>query len=142
MDDVLLGHGVVMDSNVSPVSWAFNPDVVKHAYDPDQAKALLDAAGWKVADDGVRAKDRQRLSFTVMLYNYDATLQQALLVAQQDLQEVGVDMQLQTLEEGVYNQRRASGDFDAHSRVWNPVYDPDQCALFTTGKEYGGYSNP
>ena len=35
-----------------------------------------------------------------------------------------------------------AGNFDALSRVWNPVYDPDQSNLLRTGNRYGGYSNP
>ncbi|MDQ6673254.1 MAG: ABC transporter substrate-binding protein, partial [Chloroflexota bacterium] len=142
VDKVLQGHGAVMDSNVSPVSWAFNPEVPKFPFDPPSAKALLDAAGWTPGSDGVRGKDGQKLSFTVMIYNYDATLQQALLVVQQNLKDVGVDMQIRPQEEGVMNSRRANGEFDAYSRIWNPVYDPDQCSLLVTGNKYGGYSNP
>jgi len=142
VDKVLQGHGTVMDSNVSPVSWAYNPEVPKFGYDPAKAKSLLDEAGWPAGSDGVRARNGQKLSFTVMIYNYDATLQQALLAVQQNLKDVGVEMQIQPQEEGVMNSRRAAGDFDAFSRIWNPVYDPDQCAILMTGNKYGGYSNP
>ncbi|MBU6497103.1 MAG: peptide ABC transporter substrate-binding protein, partial [Rhodospirillales bacterium] len=44
-------------------SWAFNPHVAPHAYDPAKAKATLDAAGWKPGSDGIRAKGGVRLSF-------------------------------------------------------------------------------
>ena len=30
---------------ISPLSWAHNPNVVKHTYDPAKAKQVLDAAG-------------------------------------------------------------------------------------------------
>ena len=31
---------------ISPLSWAHNPNVVKHTYDPAKAKQVLDTAGW------------------------------------------------------------------------------------------------
>src|SRR5207249_2405401 len=33
-----------------PVSWAFTPNVLNFAYDPDRARALLDEAGYRDPD--------------------------------------------------------------------------------------------
>ncbi len=141
VDKVLLGHGEVLEANVSPVSWAYNPNVPKHPHDPARARALLDEAGWRPGGDGVRQKAGQRLAFGVMLNNYDRTLDQALVVAQQNLKDVGVVMRLERVEAGVFSARRTRKEFDALSRVWNPVYDPDQGGLAVSGNFYG-YSNP
>ncbi len=141
VDKVLLGHGKVLESNVAPVSWAFNPDVPKHPYDAAKARGLLDAAGWKPGGDGTREKDGQKLGFGVMFNNFDRTLEQALLVAQQNLKEVGVALRLDKVEPGVFGSRRSKQDYDALSRIWNPVYDPDQTSLVKTGNFYG-YANP
>lgn len=141
VDKVLLGHGKVLDSNVSPISWAFTPDITKHPFDAAKAKSLLDAAGWQAGSDGVREKGGQKLSFGVMLNNFDRTLEQGLLVAQQNLKDVGVTMNVQRVEPGIFGSRRSGKDYDALSRIWNPVYDPDQTSLVKTGNFYG-YSNP
>ena len=138
---LLLGHGKVMDANVAPTSWAYNPAAPKHPYDPGRAKMLLDDAGWAPGGDGIRAKDGQRLSFGVMVNNFDATLEQVLVVAQQQLRAVGVDLRIERVEPGVFGARRREKRFDALSRVWNPVYDPDQTFLVRTGN-FSGYSNP
>ena len=42
-------------------SWAFNPDLPKQEYDPDKAKQILDAAGWKPGAGGIREKNGVRL---------------------------------------------------------------------------------
>jgi len=141
VDKVLLGHGKALDSNVSPISWAFTPDITKHPYDAAKAKSLLDAAGWQAGSDGVREKGGQKFSFGVMLNNLDRTLEQGLLVAQQNLKDVGVTMSVQRVEPGVFGSRRSGKDYDALTRIWNPVYDPDQTSLVATGNFYG-YSNP
>jgi peptide/nickel transport system substrate-binding protein len=139
---VLLGHGQVVHANATTSSWVYTSDVPRYPYDPARAKQLLDDAGWRPGSDGVRTKDGQRLRFTVMLKNFDRTLEQVFVIAQQQLQPVGVDLQIERVEPGVFPQRMRAGNFDALSRVWNPVYDPDQSNLLRTGNRYGGYSNP
>jgi peptide/nickel transport system substrate-binding protein len=139
---VLLGHGQVVHANATTSSWVYTSDVPRYPYDPARAKQLLDDAGWRPGSDGVRTKGGQRLRFTVMLKNFDRTLEQVFVIAQQQLQPVGVDLQIERVEPGVFPQRMRAGNFDALSRVWNPVYDPDQSNLLRTGNRYGGYSNP
>lgn len=139
---VLLGHGQVVHSNATPASWAYTKDVPSYAYEPARAKALLDEAGWRPGSDGIRTKGDQQLRFTVMIKNFDRTLEQVFIIAQQQLREVGVDLQIERVEPGVFPQRMRQGRFDALSRIWNPVYDPEQTSLLRTGNSYGGYGNP
>ena len=139
---ILLGHGQVVHANVTPASWAYTKDVPTYPYDPTRAKQLLDDAGWRPGADGIRQKDGMSLRFTVMLKNVDRTLEQVFVIAQQQLKQVGVDCQIERVESGVCPQRMRQGMFDALSRIWNPVYDPEQTSLLRTGNSYGGYSNP
>ena len=117
-------------------------DVPTYPYDPTRARQLLDDAGWRPGAGGIRQKDGVLLRFTVMLKNVDRTLEQVFVIAQQQLQQVGADCQIERVESGVFPQRMRQGTFDALSRVWNPVYDPEQTNLLRTGNSYGGYSNP
>lgn len=141
VEKALLGKGAVVESNAAPTSWAFNAELPKRAYDPAKARSLLDSAGWTPGPDGVRAKDGVRLAFGVMINSYDRTLEQALVVAQHNLKEVGVELTIDRVEPGVFGSRRGKKEFDALARIWNPVYDPDQGGLIRTGNFYG-YSNP
>ena len=54
---ILGGHVTPAWQLLPPVSWAYNPAVVHHAFDPAKAKALLDEAGWKL---GRRRRARAR----------------------------------------------------------------------------------
>lgn len=141
VSSILLGHGSVVDANVAPASWAYTTDgVTQHPHDPEAAAALLDDAGWIARDDGMRVRDGEPLALTVTLPAYDTTLQQALLVAQQNLEEIGVSLQLESVEAGVFGSRFDDGNYDALGFKWNPVYDPDQSPWLKTGNFYG-YSN-
>ena len=141
VDKVLLGKGAVIESNAAPTSWAHNPELPKRAYDPAKAKQLLDGAGWVPGADGIRAKGGTRLAFGVMINSYDRTLEQAMVVAQQSLKDIGVELSVDRVEPGVFGSRRGKKEYDALARIWNPVYDPDQSSLIRTGNFYG-YSNP
>jgi peptide/nickel transport system substrate-binding protein len=141
VDKVLAGHGQVVDSNVAPSSWAFNPNVLKRPFDPTRAKALLEDAGWKSGSDGIRQKDGQKLSFSMMLINTEPTLGQVFVVVQQYLREIGMDMKIDSVEYNTFYERQGKSNFDALARLWNPVWDPQQHSTVVTGNWYG-YSNP
>ncbi|MBM6589630.1 ABC transporter substrate-binding protein [Brevibacterium sp. RIT 803] len=61
------------------------------AYDPEGAKKLLDDAGWKPGENGIREKDGKPLSVT-LTYWQDASF---LELVQQQLREIGFDLKLE-----------------------------------------------
>jgi len=56
---------VVLPANCNPISAFCNQTLKPQPFDPENAKKLLDAAGWAVGSDGIRAKGGQKLSFTL-----------------------------------------------------------------------------
>ena len=88
---VLNGHGRPAYGVVDNLPWD-NPDIRFTDNDPDTAKSILEAAGWKDSDgDGIREKDGRKAEFTV-LYNAKDTLRQGLALAVSDmLKPVGIN---------------------------------------------------
>jgi len=82
-------------------SYYYNPDLPKHEYDIEGAKKLLDDAGWKVGDDGVREKDGVKLSFTNSTTAGNHLREQVQQFLQQSFKEIGVDMQISNLPPAV-----------------------------------------
>ncbi|WP_454048589.1 ABC transporter substrate-binding protein [Cellulomonas sp. Marseille-Q8402] len=78
------------------------------AYDPDGAEQVLEDAGWELGDDGIREKDGQKLSTTVTFWQDPAPLE----LVQQQLRQIGVDLQLQHVEIAESTAIKADGDFD------------------------------
>ncbi len=79
-----------------------NPDITPWPFDPDAARALLDEAGWVDSNnDGTRDKDGVELILT-----HGTTIreirQDAQAVAQQQLAEVGIGLDLQSYDAGVF----------------------------------------
>ncbi|GAB2526359.1 ABC transporter substrate-binding protein [Nocardia heshunensis] len=81
-------------------------------YDPDTAKKLLDQAGWTPGADGIRVKDGQRLSASVIFAPVFAGNQAILELTQQQLRAVGFDLRLEPLSVAESNVRQNNKDFD------------------------------
>ncbi len=75
IDNVLSGHGRAAYSIGDGLPWA--SDDMKVAYDQDRAKSLLEGAGWKLADDGIRVRDGLRAAFDLYYASGD-TVRQAM----------------------------------------------------------------
>ena len=63
-------------------------------------KKLLDELGWKKGSDGIRAKDGQKLSFTLQVGNNDSNRENLAVVVSSQLKAIGVDCTAQTVEWG------------------------------------------
>jgi peptide/nickel transport system substrate-binding protein len=102
-------HGTVYD----------NPDLEPYPYDPEQAKALLDQAGWVDTNgDGVRDKDGVELTLRYKYIGGDETTDTRIASMQQMLADVGIkiDIYAETTEVlwASYDEGGplATGDYD------------------------------
>ena len=67
--------GLPAYSPVGPLSWAYEPDVARHPYDPARARRLLAEEGWQEGSDGLLRRGEEPFRFTVIFppdtWNYD-----------------------------------------------------------------------
>ena len=82
------------------------------AHDPEEAERLLSDAGWEPGADGVRVKDGERLSLTVLWTENFGPNENVLQLLQQQLREVGVELRLRTAPLADFVAEREAGDFD------------------------------
>jgi peptide/nickel transport system substrate-binding protein len=136
IDDIFLGAATLATSNISPaVAYWYEPDVKEYPYDPDQAVALLDEAGWEVGADGVREKDGIRLAFTINPYSGDEVRRSAAELVQSMLAEVGIEVSIAEMPIAAVSEGMRSGELDAG--IWNTTYggtngEPDAPNLHST----------
>ena len=111
-------------------------------YDPAEANALLDAAGWHDRDtDGVRHGNGRAFHFTLLVPNIDFRGPRSLAVlVQAQLRRVGVQMEIQLLDLSVLRERTKVGQFEAALEISYPWSDR-QRADFGRGNA-AGYANP
>jgi ABC-type transport system substrate-binding protein len=116
---ILYGRGVQSTGPFTSKMWFFNPKVQPLPYDPVAARALLDAAGWKPGPDGIRIKNGQRLSFTLMTNNGNEIRRDIASLVQDDLKQIGVEVKVEIYEWTVLLSRFVNkGDFDAIALGW------------------------
>ena len=75
IDNVLNGYGTPAYSICDQLPWYNSASEVE--YDPEGAAALLDEAGWKMGDDGIREKDGVKAELN-LLYSAGDSVRQAL----------------------------------------------------------------
>jgi peptide/nickel transport system substrate-binding protein len=133
--------GVMADEFLPTWSWAYTPDVPRYDYDPKQANALLDAAGWKPGPDGIREKNGQRLTVVIIGSIGSDSTKQFNTVLQSYLHAVGIEAIIKDYPYGIvfdYDGPIRQGRYDIASYTYSVNYDPsalqdDGCDQFAPG---------
>ncbi len=132
VDDLLQGYGTLMNANIAPVSWAYaEGELEEYAYNPDKAKDLLEEAGWVEGADGIREKDGEKLSFSVLTSSGSKVNESVLMIAQEDWQKIGVEIEPEFIEWSVLCEQYLDvAEFEAYVLAWSLGLDPDFYIFF------------
>src|SRR5579884_4001579 len=99
--EIYYGLQAPSESYLPKQSWAFDPTLPTHEYNPTKAKQLLDAAGWKPGSGGIREKNGVRLSFSNSTTAGNHVREQAQSYLQQTWKEIGVEMTIKNMPAAV-----------------------------------------
>lgn len=106
-------YGEVPYGPVSPILWIRHHAPKAARQNIAEARQLLAAAGWRDSDgDGTLDRNGRSLALTLSLPNTSAVRRQLSLLAQEQLRQLGVRIDLQQLEYPLWLERRSSGQFD------------------------------
>jgi peptide/nickel transport system substrate-binding protein len=123
VSDLLFNQATVADSILPTQSWAFTPGT-QYRYDPARAKQLLQEAGYKGEP-------------IVFKYSSGNTyVNQYSQVIQNALTDVGLNVQIETLEVNTIRTQLAQGQYQMYTGVWiggnqDPIFLRD---LFDSSK--------
>ncbi len=132
-------------SSILPIqSWAYSPSANGFTYDPEKARQLLDAAGYRQ-----NVRNGVRFHLTMKTSTEESTRLLAA-VLQQQLRAVGIALDIRTFESATFLADVMNGAFQFYSLRWiGGNEDPD---IFDTvfhsrnfppvGRNRGFYSNP
>lgn len=142
IDTLLRGQAQPAASLLPPAHWAYNGDVPRYAYDPQLARTLLDAAGYKPGKNGVRFH-------LTMKTSTDEGTRLLAMALQQQLRGVGIVLDVRSFEFATFYSDITHGAFAIYSLRWiGGNEDPDifRYAFATTsfpphGANRGEYSN-
>jgi peptide/nickel transport system substrate-binding protein len=130
-------------NSVFPYSWwPTKTDTTLYDNDIEQAKALLDAAGWVEGSDGIREKDGEKFSFTFHVFD-----QIWWQIVQQQWKAIGVDAKLEVVDwPTMSTQFYLTHTFDAVGlHVPYSLYTDPHYALpgyFLSANNRNSYNNP
>ncbi|MHB1132443.1 MAG: ABC transporter substrate-binding protein [Chloroflexota bacterium] len=139
LSEALGGQGRPAFGPIAPLSWA-HKEAGQSAPDLEQARALLEKAGWVDANaDGLR--ERAGATLTIQLLSSEAQERQRVaraLVTQ--LARVGVKVEVVTQPwEQLRDKHLATRDYTAAlAEVWLPNRDPDVYAFWHSSQAAGG----
>lgn len=151
LDSFFNGQGTIISGPFAPGSWAYNLDVAPAPFDPQQARTLLQEAGYTPGSNGIMQKDGQSLSLSlkVPIEKESEAVKRVVLAFSNYLKAIGVDVRMefkewQSWKEDVFLEH----DFDIIFASW--VFDDsaDISSLFHSAEigpwknNFGAYSNP
>jgi peptide/nickel transport system substrate-binding protein len=138
-------RGRLADSLLPPEHWAYNGDVAHYPYDPERANALLDQAGYQRDQNGIR------FHLTMKISTAEETSRLMAMVLQQQLEKVGIALDIHSLEFALLYSDIVRGAFQLYTLRWVGFsnQDPDifedvfHSASFPPKRANRGYySNP
>ena len=129
-------------SVLPPESWAYDDNVRQYPYDPEQARRLLDSAGYPAAK-GVRFH-------LTMKTSTEESSRSMAAVFQQQLRQIGIALDIRSFESATFFADVTHGEFQLYSLRWvGGNEDPDifgyvfdSANIIPKGANRQFYSNP
>jgi peptide/nickel transport system substrate-binding protein len=111
----------ISDGLHTPCQWASGEISDPWPHDEEGAAGLLESAGWTDEDgDGIRERDGDDLSLSVLVPQGWLEAPRAAVFLQSELARIGVALEVQSLEMATVADRLRDGDFEAALWITTP----------------------
>ncbi len=109
-------------------------------YDPAEARRLLAEAGWTDSNgDGVLDKDGVPFKFSFMVNPHSVRMNKLAPLLKQELRKVGIEMEIEKVDQALYVQRMRTHSFDAGALAWaSGEVMQDNYQIFHSSQAEGG----
>ena len=132
--DVYYDLAVPHNSHVHRLVSTYDKTLPRIEFDLKRAAALLEEAGWKPNERGVREKvldgNRTELRFSILIHNLRPVYRDFCLLYQKELKKIGVIMELQVRDWQKMLTLLNDRDFDACSLGWASTWDSDPSQIW------------
>ncbi|NLL48437.1 MAG: hypothetical protein GX249_07620 [Firmicutes bacterium] len=145
VDVIREGFGIVANAPMPTASWAFTQEGIDpYHYDPKRASELLAQAGWTPGSDGILEKNGARLEFEFLVPDGSRLTEQMALLFQQNMEDIGVKVNLMFMEFSAAVDRVDAREFDTFTMSWSLAVDPDPYGIWHSTSLWNdpGYTNP
>ncbi|TPG85629.1 nickel ABC transporter, nickel/metallophore periplasmic binding protein [Brevibacillus laterosporus] len=140
IDHIFYGTEKKADTLFAPTIPYTKINVKPYQYDAEEAKQLLDEAGWKqVNGKPFREKDGKTLQLELMFISSDNIQKAIAEYAQGDFRKLGIDIKLTSKEEENFWATANEGSFDLlFTASWGVPFDPHSYLSAITTTSEGG----
>lgn len=147
LEKVLLGLGAIVSSPFYLNSPEYDKSIEPYSYDPNEAKKLLDEAGWIDRDgDGIRDKNGEKFEFEFLLPSGSDTGEKIATIFKEELDKIGIIMKIRKTEWAVFTTRLNERKFDAVTLAWSMGVESDPYQIWSStqtekGSNFVGFEN-
>ena len=147
LDKIMFDLGAVVTNPFYINSPEYDKDIKPIPYNPEEAKKLLDEAGWTDHDgDGVRDKDGVKFAFEFLIPNESETGEKIATILKEELDRVGIAMDIRKTEWAVFTMRLNERKFDAVTLAWSMGVESDPYQIWIStqvekGSNFVGFKN-
>jgi len=148
IEAVYFGLAEPCHSPISPILWAYNPDMPKFSYDPERARSMLAAEGWADHDgDGWLDREGRKFEFTVKTNQGNRIREAITVIVQDQLAKLGIKVSPRLVEWTVFSDQTNRKDFEAIVAGWSVGLKVDLTTMWHSESindkfNYVSYSNP
>jgi peptide/nickel transport system substrate-binding protein len=148
LETIYYGLGKQVTGEFFVESPEYDASIQPWPFDPEQARQLLDGAGWKDTDgDGIRDKGGTPFQFELLTRAGSPEDDQIATVYQEELKRAGIQMTIRSLEWATFLERVDSRNYDAVRLAWSQPFiegDPYQVwhsSQADKGSNFVGFKN-
>jgi peptide/nickel transport system substrate-binding protein len=138
-DSLLEGMDQTASAPFSSNLYWSNDNLETPSYDPEEAIALLEEAGWSDSDnDGIMDKDGEDLKLSLFTYPSRPELPSIAEALKDQLGQVGIDIEITILDDSAVREQAKGGKVDIYLVSVNTLLnrDPDTWASYFTTESY------
>lgn len=147
LEKIMYGLGAVVTNPFYINSPEYDKDIKPIPYDPEEAKKLLAEAGWIDHDgDGIRDKGGVKFSFEFLVPNESEMGEKIATILKEELDKIGIQMQIRKTEWAVFTSRLNERNFDAVTLAWSMGVESDPYQIWSStqaekGSNFVGFKN-
>jgi peptide/nickel transport system substrate-binding protein len=147
VESLFYGYADVAGPVMIRSMWASNAAIQPLEFDPEKAGALLDEAGWRKGEGGLRRKDGKPLQFNMVTNKGNVIREKICEYAQSNLAAIGVKVDVNLMDFNQMSQQLKRHNFDSYVSGLSYATKADGMALWHSSAaegryNYVAYSNP
>jgi len=148
IEAVYFGLARPCHSPISPILWAYNPDMPIFPFDPEEAERLLAQEGWVDHDgDGWIDKGGRKFEFALKTNQGNRIREAITVIVQDQLAKLGIKVNPRLIEWTVFSDQTNRKEFEAIVAGWSVGLKVDLTTIWHSESindkfNYVSYSNP